>query len=205
MLYKFLYKYILFLFIIFINYTGANAQLLDSIAIDTVPTYTLTSALKQDPLTVYKLSLKKMKLTELPSEISAFKNLQVLDLSKNKLTKFPVELAKFKYLQELNITGNKIEVVTKELGELIYLKKFLASQNKIVSLPPEIKNLKKLKFIDLWGNDIGYLPYEIGELKNSLEEIDMRVILMSEDEHKKIKELLPKTKIRCSKTCSCGF
>ena len=56
-LYKFLISILLIIFSI-----NANAQLLDSIAIDTVPTYTLERALKQDPLKVYKLNLKKMKL-----------------------------------------------------------------------------------------------------------------------------------------------
>lgn len=199
-LYKFLISTLLIVFTI-----NVNAQLLDSIAIDTVPTYTLQKALKQDPLKVYKLTLKKMKLTELPPEILEFKNLQVLNLKGNKFKTFPKEITNFKYLQELNISANKIQIVTKELGELIYLKKFIANSNKIVSIPPEIKHLKKLKFLDLWGNDIGSLPYEIRELENNLEEIDMRVILMSNAEHKKIKELLPKTKIRFSKSCNCGF
>ena len=198
--YKFLISLLLILFTI-----NTHAQLLDSIAIDTVPTYTLKKALKQDPLKVYKLSLKKMKLTELPPEIFQFENLQVLDLKKNKLKKFPKEITAFKYLQELDISVNKIEIVTKELGELIHLKKFLANSNKIVSIPPEIKHLKKLKLLDLWGNDIGALPKEISELENTLEEIDMRVILMSNQEHKKIKALLPNTKIRFSKSCNCGF
>lgn len=199
-LYKFLISTLLIVFTI-----NVNAQLLDSIAIDTVPTFTLQKALKQDPLRVYKLTLKKMKLTELPPEILQFKNLQVLNLKGNKFKIFPKEITNFKYLQELNISANKIQIITKELGELVYLKKFIANSNKIVSIPPEIKHLKKLKFLDLWGNDIGSLPYEIRELENNLEEIDMRVILMSNVEHKKIKELLPKTKIRFSKSCNCGF
>ncbi len=184
---------------------STKAQLLDSIAIDTVPTYKLQQALKQDPLKVYKLSLKKMKLTELPPEILQFKNLQVLTVKGNKLKTFPKEIATFTYLQELDISANKIGIVTKELGNLVHLKKFIANSNKIVSIPPEIKHLKKLKFLDLWGNDIGSLPIEISELENTLEEIDMRVILMSNAEHKKIKALLPNTKIRFSKSCNCGF
>ncbi|PJA09034.1 MAG: hypothetical protein COX70_02520 [Flavobacteriales bacterium CG_4_10_14_0_2_um_filter_32_8] len=203
--YKFFSKHILVSVIFFAILVDAKAQLIDSVALDTFPTYTLSSALNQDPLKVYKLSLKKMKLTELPIEIFAFKNLQVLDISKNKFTIFPKDIAKFTYLQELNISINKIEIITKELGDLIYLQRLIANQNKIVSIPPEIKNLKNLKFIDLWSNDIGSFPYEIGELENSLEEIDMRVILMSDEEHQKIKELLPHTKIRFSKSCSCGF
>jgi len=199
-LYKFLISTILIVFTI-----NVKGQLLDSIAIDTVPSYTLKKALKQDPLKVYSLSLKKMKLSELPPEIFEFKNLQVLDVKKNKFKTFPKEIIAFKFLQELNISTNKIETISKELGQLIHLKKFIASSNRIVSIPKEIRYLKKLKFLDLWGNDIGSLPIEIRELENSLEEIDMRVILMSSAEHKKIKALLPNTKIRFSKSCNCGF
>lgn len=204
MYYKFLVKYII-VSLIFTISSHANAQLLDSIAIDTVPTYTLAKALKQNPLKVYKLSIKKMKLSELPPEIFEFKNLQILDVSGNRLKTFPTKINEFKYLQELDITNNKIEIVTKELGDLVELRKLKASQNEIVSIPSEIKKLKKLKYIDLWGNNIGSLPYEIKELENTLEFLDLRVILMSNDEHKKIKELLPNTKIKFSKACNCGF
>ncbi len=51
----------------------------------------------------------------------------------------------------------------------------------------------------------GFLPPEIESLSETLKEIDMRVILMSPEEHKKIKELLPQTKIHFSKSCNCGF
>lgn len=205
MRYKFFHKPFLLIIFFLTILVGAKAQLLDSNTLDTVSTYSLATALNQDPLKVYKLSLKKMKLTELPTEIYAFKNLQILDVSKNKLTIFPKEISTFKLLQVLNISNNNIEIITEELGDLTYLQRLIANQNKIVSIPSAIKNLKNLKFIDLWGNDIGSFPPEIGELENSLEEIDMRVILMSDEEHKKIKALLPNTKIRFSTSCNCGF
>lgn len=203
-LYKF-YPKLIVIVIALISFFNANSQVLDSIAIDTAKTYSLTSALKQDPLKVYRLNLKKQKLSEIPEEVYQFKNLNVLDLSKNKIKEFPKRIGEFKYLQELNISRNKIEVVTKELGQLKHLKKFEANQNGLVSIPPEIRNLKKLEFMDLWGNDIGALPYQITELRHTLKEIDMRVILMSKQEHKKIQGLLPNTKIRFSKSCNCGF
>ncbi len=62
-----------------------------------------------------------------------------------------------------------------------------------------------MEFLDVWGNDIGFLPQEIQALSETLKEVDMRVILMSNEEHKKIKELLPNTKIHFSKSCNCGF
>ncbi len=181
------------------------SQVLDSIGLDTMPTYTLTKALKQDPLQVYKLNLKKLKLSELPEEIYQFKNLNVLELNRNKFKIFPTQIGEFKYLQELYISNNKIEIITKELGNLKHLKRLEANQNGLVSLPPEIKFLKELQFMDLWGNDIGALPREIAELRGNLLEIDMRVILMSPTEQQAIRALLPSTKLKFSKSCNCGF
>lgn len=200
------YKYLVsVIFTLLYFSTSSNAQLLDSIAFDTVPTYTLKQALKKDPLKVYKLKLKGEKLKELPTEIYQFKNLNALDISKNKLQEFPKQIKEFQFLQDLDISSNKIEIITKELGLLVHLKTFKANQNNIVSIPAEIRYLKKLHYMDLWGNDIGSLPYEISELSETLKEIDMRVILMSKNEHDKIKSLLPNTKIRFSKACNCGF
>ncbi|MGB0881516.1 MAG: leucine-rich repeat domain-containing protein [Vicingaceae bacterium] len=199
-----LYKFLASTLFILLSF-NISAQLIDFAALDTLPTYTLEEALKQNPLEVYKLNLKKQKLTELPKEIYQFKNLQVLDAQKNKLKTFPKRINEFTLLQELNITANKIEIVTKELGSLVHLKKFRAGSNLIISIPPEIKHLKTLEYIDLWGNNIGFLPLEIEALKDNLKEIDMRVIQMNKQEHQKIKELLPNTKIRFSESCGCGF
>jgi len=183
-----------------------EAQILSKDCLDTLPTYTLTQALNhKNPLEIYKLSLRKKKLYDLPEEILQFKNLQELDLSKNKFSHFPKALSSFSYLQKLDISSNKIEVITKELGALIHLKEFIANQNQIVALPREVKNLKELYLLDLWGNDIGVFPEEIGALSETLKKLDIRVILMSTKEQKQIKNLLPNTKIHLSKSCNCGF
>jgi len=189
--------------IIFCSVQILYGQLLDSISLDTTKILTLDQALKTNPLKVYKLTLRKHKLTELPQEIYQFKNLQYLDISKNKIHQFPKEIATFKYLQILNISGNNLDLITREIGFLVYLKELDAGQNHIVEIPPEIKYLKKLKKIDLWGNEISTLPTEITELKDNLKWLDLRVILMSNKEHRRIEGLLPNTKIKFSKSCSC--
>jgi Leucine-rich repeat (LRR) protein len=201
---KTLYKFLISALFVFFT-TNTNAQLLSLAELDTTHIYTLEEALEQNPLKIYKLSLKKMKLTEIPLEVFKFKNLQFLDVQKNKLKTLPIRIGEFKYLQVINITANKIEVVTKELGELTHLKRFHAGSNDISSIPPEIKNLKELVFIDLWGNNIGSLPLEVQELKENLKEIDMRQIQMNKEEHQKIQNLLPDTKIKFSQACNCGF
>lgn len=201
--YKFLIN-ILIAILLFIS-VKTNAQAFEKEALDTINELTLEQALKIDPLKVYKLSLKKMKLNELPEEIYQFKNLQTLDVSRNKLIYFPRKITVFPFLQELNFSNNKIPSVPEELGQLTELRILILNQNELTALPAEISNLTKLTFLDVWGNDIGFLPPEIEQLSETLKEIDMRVILMSPEEHKRIKELLPKTKIHFSKSCNCGF
>ena len=181
------------------------AQVFDYKALDTLPEYTLEQALKKDPLTVYRLNLKKQKLTDLPEEIAQFKNLQSLNISKNKLSHFPSVIFKFINLQRLDVSDNKITSIPKEIGGLVHLKRFSANETEIASLPAEISQLKELFYLDIWGTNIASFPDEIEQLKETLKEIDMRVIMMSNAEHQKIKDLLPLTKIHFSKSCNCGF
>lgn len=199
------YNYLLNLFLAIICFTSVEAQVFDYKALDTLPELTLEQALKKDPLTVYKLTLKKTNLIDLPESIVAFKNLQSLDISKNKLKHFPAIVFKFQYLQKLNVSDNKIATIPAEIGSLIYLKEFIVNQTEIASFPAEIGKLKELFYLDIWGTNIALFPNEIQELSETLKEIDMRVIMMSDTEHKKIKELLPNTKIHFSKSCNCGF
>ena len=98
-----------------------------------------------------------------------------------------------------------MEVIPAEIGGLVYLKELIVNQTEITTLPPEIGKLQELFYLDVWGTNVASLPTEISELSSSLKELDMRVIMMSDTEHKKIKELLPNTKIYFSKSCNCGF
>lgn len=186
-------------------YPTLKAQIPDSAIVIESPLYTLEEALKQPPLQVYKLTLRKNNLSELPHEIFQFKNLCVLNISKNNFTVFPKSITKFKYLQELDISKNKIKTVPNELGELIYLKKLYARKNIIDTLPSSISNLKNLVFIDLRENNIHFLPNEISELTETLKEVKLEFNLTSMEEEKKIKSLLPKTVIHFIKVCDCDF
>jgi Leucine-rich repeat (LRR) protein len=205
MINKKLYWYFLSVVFAFLIAHSTFAQVLDYKALDTLPEYTLEQALKKDPLTVYRLNLKKQKLTDLPEEIAQFKNLQSLNISKNKFSHFPSIIFKFTYLQRLDVSNNKMTSIPKEIGGLIHLKRFSANETEIASLPAEISQLKELFYLDIWGTNVASFPAEIEQLKETLKEIDMRVIMMSNAEHQKIKDLLPLTKIHFSKSCNCGF
>lgn len=195
----------LFLMLTFaLNSTNVSSQLIDIQSLDTIPELTYVQALKQDPLNVYKLTFRKQKLTELP-DITQFKNLQSLNISRNKLSSLPKQIFEFQYLQNLDVSDNPISTIPVEIGNLVYLRKFIANETNITGLPAEISKLKVLNYLDVWGTNVASFPDEIADLKETLKEIDMRVIMMNNSEHQKIKTLLPQTKIHFSKSCNCGF
>ncbi len=184
---------------------NAHAQLLDTLALDTAKTYFSLEAALKNPDRVYKLKLNKKKLTEFPQEILQLKNLNYLEVEKNKIKEIPNEIGQLQYLQHVSFSKNKIATFPKGLCELKHLKNLILNQNEIDGLPKEIGQLTALERLDMWSNDLGDFPDELGELKETLKWMDLRVILISFDEQKRIHELLPKSKIYIDPACNCNF
>jgi Leucine-rich repeat (LRR) protein len=180
----------------------AQTELLDSLTLDTLTSFTSISEAMKDPDKVIKLELRKKKLKGFPKEIFQFKNLQYLDLSKNSITEIPAEIAELKNLQILILSKNELETLPKEIGELKMLQYLNVNQNEITSLPPQIGSLVNLKNLDLWSNNVDRFPSEIKNLKNLLV-LDLRVILIPDAEQERVQALLPKTKVYFSPYCKC--
>lgn len=164
--------------------------------------YTSIEQAMQAPDSVRYLSLRHQKLKQLPAEIFTFTNLEILDLSKNKLTELPAEIEKFSQLREINVSNNKLTSLPIQLGNLTRLEKILAYQNNIAILPTTIGNLVNLELLDLWSNEIETFPEEISELKK-LRHVDLRGIMMTDEQKATIRSLLPKTEIMFSAGCNC--
>jgi len=163
----------------------------------------LEEALAAPRDSVYSLKLKN-RLREVPPEVfTAFPNLQWLDLSKNRLVEISPNIGLLKNLKKLILFKNKIETLPAEIGELENLQELIINQNELVSLPMEIGNLKKLRYLDMWSNNITRLPGSIAELY-ALEEVDLRVIVMTQSEQEDIKILLPNTEVKMDNHCNCG-
>jgi Leucine-rich repeat (LRR) protein len=194
---------ILILFLLF-SAIVTRAQVSDSLTMINYPEYTSLAEALKNPDKVYKLSLRKNKLKEIPPEIFTLKNLKELDLSRNKLTSIPKEISKLTNLEILDVSANEIDTLYPEIGLLTNIKKLILNQNLIAHLPKSISNLKKMYFLDLWGNEIQQFPDEIAKLKKTLKIIDMRVINIHDNQQEELVKLLPDTKFFFSYSCNCN-
>ncbi|HTB06658.1 MAG TPA: leucine-rich repeat domain-containing protein [Bacteroidia bacterium] len=179
-----------------------NAQLLDSLSLDTMRGYTSLEDARANADKVVKLTLTKHKLTEFPAEIRKFKNLQYLDLSKNKIKDVPEWIGELTSLQKLVLSHNDIDTLPPQIGLLVNLKYFIMNRDPLNLLPNAIGGLTELRYLDMWGDNIGYFPSEISKL-TKLKSFDLRDILISDDEQATLKGYLPHAVFFFSPSCSC--
>jgi Leucine-rich repeat (LRR) protein len=191
--------------IFFLNcFVVVQAQLLDSLVLDTIYSFTsIEEALKQ-PEKVIKLELRKKKLKNFPTEIYQFNNLQYLDLSKNNLSEIPDSIEVLTQLQYLDVSKNKLQVFSAKIGKLENLFHLNLNNNEFSAIPVTIGNLKKLRSFDLWSNNLDVFPESLSKLKN-LRVMDLRAILISDKEQSRIKSLLPRATIHFSPSCNCKW
>lgn len=180
-----------------------QAQLLDSASLAGKKVFTDIKEALQQPDAVYRLKLRKKKLSKFPIDIFKFKNLNELDLSHNQIVKIPAEIDTLEYLQYLNMAKNKLIMVPAEIGRLSNLKILILNNNKLQSLPSEMGQLYALRMLDIWGTEVDVLPYEISKLKHTLEKLDMRVIYMNRKQQEEILKWFPNTEVLFSKACNC--
>ena len=179
-----------------------TAQLLDSAQLLAAPVYDNLNDALQNPDKVYRLDLSKKKLKVFPMEILKFKNLQELDLGKNKLDSLPEQIGMLTNLQILNVSGNKLTYLPDSIGELKNLKKLVGSRNSLIALPKRIGDCENLEILDLWENDLSTFPEEMSKLKK-LKWMDLRVIMIDDNQEERLRQLLPNTKIFFSPNCHC--
>lgn len=193
-------RLILLLFIF--SFKLGTAQLLDSLALDTMKGYTSLDDAKLNPDKVIKLVLIKKKIADVPEDIRQFKNLQYLDLSRNKLKVLPAWIGELSNLQVLILSHNSIDTLPPEIGKLSNLQWFTMNRDNLDALPKEIGNLSKLRYLDMWGDNIGFFPTSLSRLTN-LRFFDLRDILINQETQNTIKSYLPHCDIEMSPACPC--
>ena len=160
------------------------------------------SQLVHNPDTIYRLSLRKMKLDSLLVEIYRYKNLKELDLSKNHLTKLPLEIVSFNQLEKLNLERNRFEIFPIVFCRMSGLKVLNLGLNQIEVIPICIEGLSQIEKLYLYDNPISTLPEEITLLK-SLRYLDLGGIRFSPQFQESWIEKLPETKVDFDAPCDC--
>ena len=170
--------------------------------LDEVKVYTWEEAKSADPDTIYGISLSKLKLEELPSELSKFKNLRVLNLHRNKLTKLPDFICEFKNLEDLTVSRNKLELFPLQVCRMPSIKRLVLNQNFFENIPDCIGFSTELRYLDLYDTPIRSLPNSLTELKH-LEEIDFSGIRFGPTFQENWIGLLPNVKLIFDAPCDC--
>jgi len=154
------------------------------------------------PDSVYRLRLKVKH--EIPPEVfTAFPHLHELNLSRSRLSTLPKEISLLKNVKRLMADRVKLEVLPPEIGEMESLQELILNRNELKALPKEIGKLKNLYLLDLWSNNIDDLPASMSRMP-ALKEVDLRVIVMSDEQKQDIREMLPNVKVHMDKGCNCG-
>jgi Leucine-rich repeat (LRR) protein len=194
-------KLLVFIFSLFT--LSAQSQFLDSLSLDTITGSKSIKEAMQHPDDVIKLVLEKNKLKEVPEEIKQFTNLQYLDLSKNKIKTIPSWIGQLSSLQVLVLSKTNIDTLPPEIGKLTHLKYLIMNRSELRALPPEIGKLKELKAMDLWDDNLSYFPSELKNISGNLESLDLRDVLVNDQQHALLKAWLPSTTIYLSPICPC--
>ena len=81
------------------------------------------------------LDISGNKYSELPTVITKFTTLQVLEATNNSLKKLPEEFQNLKVLQQLRLSHNELDDLPPALGECVSLQELEISFNQLNTLP----------------------------------------------------------------------
>lgn len=127
--------------------------------------FSLTKALK-NPESVYKLNLRRSKISSIPPEIGKLINLEVLIISGSTIKSLPKEIENCRKLKSIIANSSKLEELPSSLGNLRNLRTLKVDYCNLKSIPKEIGNIKSLWELSIGHNRITTLPSEFAKLKN---------------------------------------
>ncbi|XP_054644486.1 leucine-rich repeat-containing protein 39 isoform X3 [Dunckerocampus dactyliophorus] len=108
---------------------------------------------------VQEWQIHRCGLQKIPSFISSFQNLLVLDLSRNGVAEIPKQIGGLTRLRELLLSYNRVQFVPEELSNCESLERLeLAMNRDLHQLPDQLSKLRCLQHLDLSMNLFSVVP-----------------------------------------------
>lgn len=130
---------------------------------------------------VYRLSLEKERLREIPAEVFALEELRELVLNRNRLTSLDGEWGQVAGLVCLRASDNQIQAIPDPILRLERLEILDLGNNELERIPLDIDDLRALRELILWSNPIAHYPASLGNMR-SLKRLDLMHNVMTAEE-----------------------
>jgi Leucine-rich repeat (LRR) protein len=170
---------------------------------DSLPVFTSIESAIQQPEQVYRLDLRKQKLSVFPVEILQFSNLIELNLEKNKIDSLPEEISKLSNLQSINLAHNEIYSLPDGIWQLTQIRYLNVADNILSRLSIQIQYCTLLEELVLYDNPLEEYPDQLSDLPN-LRVLDLLHNNISYETQDRLMANLPDCKVIMSPPCSCA-
>ena len=129
-----------------------------------VNTLSIAASQKKRKPSLKTLNLRARSITELPSKLANYTNVEQLVLSENQITTIPGWINKLKELQVLLVEGNQVSEITPEALHLPKLQHLNLRHNKLSEIPATICLCRQLRYLNLEHNNLEFVPQILTEL-----------------------------------------
>lgn len=141
-----------------------------------------------------ELNFSQKQLEHLPSDLSAYTQLQRLYADANNISNIPDKvIGNWPELQELDLSYNQLEALPDKISQAKNLEVVDLSFNKFKHFPKALLKLEKLRTLDIRNNEIKELPEEIKNLKK-LEIVYLAGNELDQSKRALYRSWLPRTK-----------
>lgn len=134
--------------------------------------------------TLRELYLDDQGIIDIPEEIQAFQQLEILDLGRNRIATLPASIGQLKKLKRMDLRGNQLQALPDEIGELTALERLKIDGNQLQKLPESCSAWQALTEIDFSRNQFTQFPDPLLDLTG------LRALFLSENEIERIPDAI---------------
>lgn len=144
--------------------------------------------LEQSIMIRFKLQIHNyLKHANIEKKPNSIEEVRGLLFNSGEITEIPSEIFNFTNLEDLMVKNCKLTALPDNIGDLTNLSGLILPGNNITSLPDSICNLQNLDFINLNGSNLNHIPDCISNLDYNN---GGNLMVFSSDAHPNLKQKL---------------